>query len=154
MSYFLENWDPIKEQWVTCFKETQLNLCETTNNHLESMNSKIKSVCSKYGNVLQFFTEFSAVLGALRNERKHQRLMACVRVPSRLLSMDDDLQNYWNCVTPYAFEHIQDQAKFSEMVKVKEKLSEDTFVITKHDQTHVIISPVSCQCNYPGRIGL
>ena len=68
VTYFLENWDPIKEQWVTCFKDTAFNLGETTNNHLESMNSKIKSVCLKYGSLLQFFTEFFAVLGALRNE--------------------------------------------------------------------------------------
>ena len=154
VSYFLENWDPIKDQWVPCFKDTALNLGETTNNRLESINSKIKSVCSKYGSLLQFFTEFFAVLGALRNERQHHRLMACARRPNCLLSMDDDLRDYWDFVTPYALKHIQDQAKFSEMVKVKEKLSDDTFLITKHDQTDVTISPFSCQCNYPGRIGL
>ena len=78
----------------------------------------------------------------------------CFCCTSCLLSMDEDLQNYGNYVTPYAFKHIQDHEKLSEKVKVKEKLSEYTFVITKHDQTHVIVSPVSCQCNYPGRIGL
>ena len=151
----MENWDPIKDQWVPCFKDTALNLGETTNNRLESINSKIKSVCSKYGSLLQFFTEFFAVLGALKNERQHHRLMACARCPNCLLSMDDDLRDYWNFVTPYAFRHIQDQAKFSEMVKVKEELSDDTFLIAKNDQTDVVtVSPVSCQCNYPGRIGL
>ena len=55
VSYFLKNWDRIKDQWVPCFKDTALNLGETTNNRLESINSKIKSVCSKYGSLLQFF---------------------------------------------------------------------------------------------------
>ena len=59
--------------------------------------------------------------------------------------MDDDLRDYGNFVTTYTFKHIQDQAKFSEMVKVKKKLSDDTFLITKHEQTDVIVSPVSCQ---------
>ena len=154
VSYFLENWDPIKEQWVRCFKDTAFNLGETTNNHLESINSKIKSVCSKYGSLLQFFTEFFAVLGALRNERQHHRLMACARCANCLLSMDDDLRDHGNYVTPYAFRHIQDQAKISKMVEVNKKLSDDTFLIIRHDQTCAIASPVSCQCNYPAKIGL
>ena len=154
VTYFLENWDPIKEQWVTCFKDTAFNLGETTNNRLESMNSKIKRVCSKYGSLLQFFTEFFAVLGALRNERKHHRLMACARRPTSLISVEDDLQQYGKYITTYAFKHIQDQAGFSDKVRIEERISDNTFLVTKRDQTNVITSPISCQCNYLQRIGL
>ncbi len=76
--------------------------------------------------------------------------MAWARCPSCLLSMDDHLQHCGNYITPYTFKHIQDLAKISEMVKVKERLSDNTFVVIKYDQTHVIASPVLCQCNYPG----
>ena len=53
--YILQNWDPIKEQWVACFKDKTFNLGKTTNNRLESTLSKITSVCSRYASLMQFF---------------------------------------------------------------------------------------------------
>ena len=40
--YCQENWLPVKEQWVKCFKSQVFNLEETTNNRLESTFNKIK----------------------------------------------------------------------------------------------------------------
>ena len=62
IDYFMENWHPIREQWVACFKDKHLNLGETTNNRLESTFSKFKSVCSRYASLMQFCTEFMSVL--------------------------------------------------------------------------------------------
>lgn len=50
--YFSDNWAPIKEEFVECFKGRNLTLGNLTlgdhaNNRLESINEKIKSVCSK-----------------------------------------------------------------------------------------------------------
>lgn len=56
--YIELNWIPIKDQWVSCFKDNTLNLGERTNNRLETTFSKIKSVCSKYANLVQFFDDF------------------------------------------------------------------------------------------------
>ena len=53
--YVLQNWDPIKDQWMVYFKDKTFNLGETTNNSLESIFSKIKSVCSRYASLMQFF---------------------------------------------------------------------------------------------------
>ena len=50
IDYVLENWDPIKEQWVAYYKDKSFNRGETTNNRLESTFTKIKSVCSRYSN--------------------------------------------------------------------------------------------------------
>ena len=44
---FMKNWDPIKHQWVSSFKDLCANLGETTNNRLESTFNKLKSVCTK-----------------------------------------------------------------------------------------------------------
>ena len=52
ISYFMENCDPIKNQWVFAFKDSHINLGETTNNHLESTFNKLKSVCSKYASLM------------------------------------------------------------------------------------------------------
>ena len=92
--YLFDNWYPIKDQWVSCFKDLIFNLGETTNNRLESANAKIKSVCSRYGTLLQFFTEMSALLGVLRNERTHQQLMGLSRLPTEIESFDEDLLAY------------------------------------------------------------
>lgn len=45
--YFNDNWAPIKEEFVECFKGRNLTLGNRTNNRLESINEKIKSICSK-----------------------------------------------------------------------------------------------------------
>ena len=52
ISYFVENCDPIKNQWVFAFNDSHMNLGETTNNHLESTFNKLKSVCSKYASLM------------------------------------------------------------------------------------------------------
>ena len=44
VDFFKENWDTIKNQWVCCFKDLNLNLGENTNNRLESTFNKIKDV--------------------------------------------------------------------------------------------------------------
>lgn len=72
--YIETNWVPIKDLWVTCFKDNTMNLGERTNNRLESTFGKFKSVCSKYASLLLFFHEFCAVLASLRNERNHHFL--------------------------------------------------------------------------------
>ena len=79
ISYFMENWDPIKNQWVFAFKDSHMNLGQTTNNRLESTFKKLKSVCSKYASLMQFFLEFFTFLGAIRNDINHYLLMTLSR---------------------------------------------------------------------------
>ena len=38
ISYFMKNWDPIKNQWVFVFKDSHMNLDWTTNNRLENQH--------------------------------------------------------------------------------------------------------------------
>ena len=79
ISCFMENWDPIKNQWVFAFKDSHMTLGETTKNHFESKFNKLKSACSKYASLMQFFLELFTFLGAIRNDRNHHHLM----IPSR-----------------------------------------------------------------------
>ena len=153
-SYFHENWHPIRHQWVTCFKDDSFSLGETTNNRLESTNAKIKSACSKHGSLLQFFTEFFAVLGALRNERKHHHLMAMTRRPANSTSLDEDLERYSNYLTTYAFQHVQKQVQLAKQVKVKQTLPNNQFVVERSAELSVMVTPDQCGCNYGTKIGL
>ena len=61
----MENWDTIKNQWVSCFKYLNLNLGENNSNRLESTFDKIKDVCSQYSSLMQIFHEFISVLSVL-----------------------------------------------------------------------------------------
>lgn len=100
IEYVLQNWDPIKDQWVTCFKDTSFNLGETTNNRLESTFSKIKNVCSRYASLMQFFSEFFCVLKSLRDHRNHHHLMAITRKKTEFENLGKDLQLFCNCQPP------------------------------------------------------
>ena len=94
IDYILENWHPIREQWVACFKERHLNLGETTNNRLESTFSKIKSVCSRYASLLQFCSEFMSVLQCLREEGNHHYVMTMTRRGTEFEDLGKDLQDF------------------------------------------------------------
>lgn len=47
ISYFNDNWHPIRQEWVEFYKGVSFTLGETTNNRLENINGKVKSVCSR-----------------------------------------------------------------------------------------------------------
>ena len=142
------------KQWVSCFKDSIFNLGEMTNNRLESANAKIKSVCSRYGTLLQFFTEMFAVLGALRNERTHQQLMGLSRLPIDMDSYEEDLRAYANILTPYAFKHLKKQMELAKIVTVQQLLPEDKIVVKSHARGQVIVTPNTCECTYPVKMGL
>ena len=125
-----------------------------TNNRLESANAKIKSVCSRYGTLLQFFTEMFAVLGALRNERTHQQLMGLSRLPIDMDSYEEDLRAYAKILTPYAFKHLKKQMELAKIVTVQQLLPEDKIVVKSHARGQVIVTPNTCECTYPVKMGL
>ena len=110
ISYFMENWDPIKNRWVFGFKDLHTNLGETTNIRLESTCSKLKSVCSKYVSLMQFFLEFFTFLGALRNDRNHHHLMTLSRKEIVLpcAAKKDEIE-YLEQLRPYAFSFLRKQ---------------------------------------------
>ena len=152
------NWVPIKEQWVSCFKDDTLNLGETTNNRLESTFSKIKSVCSKYATILQFTHEFLSVLSVLRNERSHNYVMSIVRKPIKKIT-NQDLQKYCEFLTPYAFKYVEEQFNHSSKLHPVSETIDNTFTfsalggsVNKGD--NVVTTTYSCNCPFRNRMAL
>ena len=76
VTYFKEDWHPLRAEWAKCFL-TEGTFGKHTNNRLESINQKIKSVCSVYSNLNGFFRELLTVLTCLRVER-HNVALNCV----------------------------------------------------------------------------
>ena len=106
--YFMKNWDPIKHQWVSSFKDLCFNLQETRNNHLESTFNKLKSICMKHTSMLKFFMEFFVIFRAIRNDGNHQHLMSLTR--SNIVTPNNpDVAMYNECLSRYAFSIVKSQ---------------------------------------------
>ena len=151
IDYFIENWHPIREQWVACFKDKHLNLGETTNNRLESTFSKFKSVCSRYASLLQFCTEFMSVLRCLREERNHHYVMTIARRQTEFEHLCKDLQEYSKTLTPYAFNFVRGQYGSVAKVEVLSQKSSSEFILC---QEPLLASTSHCQCSFFTRMSL
>lgn len=153
ITYFEENWENIKEQWVFAFKNEVFNLGETTNNRVESNFNKLKSVCTKHTNFIQFLTEFFSFLDVIRNERNHHHIMAISRCEIKNL-VDEDLKLYHKYLTPYAFNKVQVQ------FELMKKLTSDFANVSAEKFSHqvnnqkLLLTTRSCSCNYMTMIGL
>ncbi|XP_047126169.1 uncharacterized protein LOC124807808 [Hydra vulgaris] len=152
--YFVKNWDPIKHQWVTAYKDLYFNLGETTNNRLESMFNRLKSVCTKHTSMMQFFIEFFVFLGAIRNDRNHHHLMSLTRHDIAIPSHPDMIL-YREHLTPYAFSFV-----ISQFEKIKndssfnfEKSDEIGNYNIKHSK-FLIASKEFCNCRFMSKMEL
>lgn len=155
--YVMENWHPIREQWVACFKDKHMNLGETTNNRLESTFSKFKSVCSRYASLLQFCTEFMSVLQCLREERNHHYVMTISRRQTEFEHLCKDLQDYSKTLTPYAFRFVRGQYESVSKVDVLSRKGSSEFVLCgskKRNKETVVTSSSHCDCSFFTRMSL
>ena len=147
ISYYNNNWHPIRYEWVECYKGVNFTLGERTNNRLESINGKIKSVCSRHVNLDTFFDQFFAVLACLRNERDHSTLMAIVKKRVILSPINSPEWQYASLLTPYAFTYVQEQ--LSRMAKVS--LAEDSTTGAHSVSTsegNLSVTANSCCCRF------
>ena len=154
IQYYEQNWEPIKEQFVACYKNSIVTFGETTTNRLESTNAKFKSVCSRHGSLHQFFSEMFVVLGALRNERRHKQLMALSCLPTDFQSDDTDMKKYRMLLTPYAYQKLEKQAELEHKVKVTTVMPDDSIIVKSSINSTLKASSMSCECNYVTMMGI
>ena len=152
--YVVKNWLPVKEQWVSCFKDNDLNLGETTNNRLECTFSKIKSVCSKYASLVQFFHEFFSVLSSLRSERDHHYLMTLARKSTEHKNLNVGLRLYADYLTPYSFNFINKQFSLIDSLATAIDTGKGTFQFSSSTGYLVVSSAFKCNCSFVKRMGL
>ena len=141
ISYFMENWDSIKDQWVFAFKDSHMNLGETTNNRLELTFNKLKNVCSKYASLMHFFLEFFTFLGAIRNDRNHHHLMTLSRKKIALpcAAKKDEIE-YLEQLTPQAFSFVRRQLKLIDKEAEINRVDKNIYILNyilckKHNLT-------------------
>ena len=129
------------------------NLGQNTNNRLECFNGKLKSVCSRHNSILQFFTEFFVLMGALRNERSHAAVMMSVR-KSTAKQKDEVFKFCSSLFTPFAAKIISAEEKKLVMCEVKEEVSESNFLVIEKGHSSRTTSPLACSCKHFNNFGL
>lgn len=146
ISYYNNNWHPIRHQWVECYKGLNFTLGESTNNRLESINAKIKSVCSRHVNLSTFFEQFFSVLSCLRNERDHATLMATVK--KRVLDAPKNSPHwqYASLLTPYALDFVLKQLPIYKKVNLTHD-GGNSYTATS-SEGNLTVTGTSCQCKF------
>ena len=126
----MENWDPIKNQWVFEFKDLHMNLGQITNDRLESTFNKLKSVCSKYASLMQFFLEIFTFLGAIRNDRNHHDLMTLSRKETALpcAAKRDEIE-YLEQLTQYTFSVVRKQLQLIDKKVEIKRVDKNTYTL-------------------------
>ena len=61
---------------------------------------------------------------------------------------------YAEVLTPYAFKHVKKQVELANLLTVEQVLPEDKVVIKSHSLGQVTVTPHTCHCTYPVKMGL
>ncbi len=144
VTYFEENWHPIKNQWTMGMKYSTGNFLNGTNNRLESLNAKLKSVISRYSSLEEFFDKFFLILRVLRSERDHKASLSVQKVPVLFHSPTESASvSYIQYLTPYAYKFVAKQME----LKSKVKLTSDNgqFSVSTSEGTKKV-NEVTCEC--------
>ena len=72
ISYFNEQWQPIRKQWIMGMKYKTDNFLNGTNNRLECINQKLKSVIGHYSSLEECIDKFFLILRVLWSECDHK----------------------------------------------------------------------------------
>ena len=108
-TYFLENWDNIREEWVMCDKFGVGNFLNNTNNRLECINSKLKDVVKLYSSLEELFQQLFVTLSNLRGAVDHKAIMCVQRRKLSHNSLPEHIRMYTEHLTPYATKHVLPQ---------------------------------------------
>ena len=87
------------------------NYLNRTNNRVESINQKLKKVISKFSNIVTFFEDLMRVVSSLRMERDHKAIVVFQKVKLNLYGNNQDLMDYAQHLTPYAFGFVTSNIK-------------------------------------------
>ena len=144
ISYIEKNWLPIKNEWVSCFKNKVFNLGETTNNRAEAFFGHFKEIVDRHHTVAEMLTGLLNHISFLRREKRRQFLSHDVKVPVNQ-TVDPNLLDYFVYCTPRVFKRIE-----KEFHKVSDFFDQSTFVnntVSYYGKTYTI-SNDTCTCQF------
>ena len=146
-SYFIENWDVIREQWVMGDKFAVGNFLNSTNNRLECLNSKLKQVINKYSSLEDLFHQFFIILCTLRGETDHKAIMSFQKSKFSYYRLTDAEKRYSDFLTNYASKYVLKQIDIASSVQYNFEMSADNHsykLMTSNGL--VLVTPSTCSC--------
>jgi len=81
IDYFEKNWLNIKEMWVECYRERQLNLGEKTNNRIESLNCHLKELGNYTDSLLKCYHSLMTSFSYFEQQKSFKLHIKKFRVP-------------------------------------------------------------------------
>ena len=115
VSYFNENWYPIRNEWVLGMKSSG-NFLNFANNRLESINGKLKQVINRYSSLEEFVDKFFIILTALRTERDRKAAIMFQKVKVTPFVDHSPESQYSKLLTTYAVEYVLKQLNMADKV--------------------------------------
>ena len=145
VSYFDNNWHPIKEQLVMFMKRSSGNFLNDTNNWSESINQKIKSVLTKYASLEEFTEYFLSLLKTLRNERDSIAISTMHKVPFLVFPESSPEYRYRKLLTSFAYNHVLKQIELAGKVKL---VQDDGENVAETSAGILSVTSNSCECSF------
>jgi zinc finger SWIM domain-containing protein 3 len=125
------------------------NYLNRTNNRVESINQKLKKVISKFSNIVTFFDDLMVVVSSLRMERDHKAIVVFQKVKINLYGNNQDLMDYAQHLTPYAFGFVTKQYKEMSKISYSGDIYKNTVAISiKSSEGELTVSESTYKCNF------
>ena len=144
VSYYDENWHPIRSEWVLGMKSSCGNFLNFTNNRLECINGKLKQVINRHSSLEEFVDKFFIILTALRTERDHKAAIMFQKVKVNPFCDDSPESKYSKLLTTYAADYVHKQLKLVD--KVHEIKEENGQYTVETSEGVKVITLSSCGC--------
>ena len=144
VSYFDENWHPIRNEWVLEMKSSNGNFLNFTNNRLESINGKLKQVVNRYSTLEEFVDKFFIILAALHTERDHKVAIMFQKVKVTPFADNSPKSQYSKLLTAYATEFVLKQLKMAG--KTGKIIEENNYFTMETSEGLKVVPLSSCEC--------
>ncbi|CAH1738143.1 unnamed protein product [Aphis gossypii] len=125
IEYYNKNWHGIRDEWVIGMTYMTGNFMNKTNNRLESFNGKLKSVISCFSTLEDFVEKLFIVLKCVRLERDKNAVKLVQKHPIQT-TQTPELHNYYDLLTPYAFNFLKKQFEYDVEYNTLKNTTENT----------------------------
>ena len=109
ITYFNENWDPIRHEWVCGLVSRYRNFGERTTNRVESFFGKLKQLASVRASMIDYIRNVLTTLETFREEKLYQNIRRQTTVPTKVQTVPIIAESYRSALTENAFNVILPQ---------------------------------------------
>jgi len=152
VTYFDNNWNNIRDEWVLGLKFSTGSFMNTTNNRLERLNGQLKAVVKCNSSVEEFLDKFYVVMAALRNEHDHKIALQFQKKTVTPYLEGSVEHKYSQLLTSYAVKFVYKQLSYTVNVPVETATPSEYTISTS--EGIMTVTATSCHCMFRRAMGL